>query len=311
MMGKLSGEKSESFVIGISPFRCEQAGLTARAVHTNSVADGCHLLRPQTWLDGARELVFTKSGRAAIRLCLLRSGLSGEDEVWIETTTGGPYVSGCVTGAIESVCKWSRKLTSKTKMILVIHEFGFPCSEEKMTRLTGLGIPLLEDCAYGVGSRLAGGKLGVWGDSAIYSLSKHYPLPHGGFLVSRAAHRERTPDLDALSADPRPAEVMLRMPMDKQLAWNQQRRANWKFFAEVLSGLGVTPYFDLEGTVAPGVFVCRLPDSINAAALKADFQAAGIEATEYYGHGGFYFPVHQFLNGSEKKLLVSLFRRNG
>jgi len=46
---------------------------------------------------------------------------------------------------------------------------------------------------------------------------------------------------------------------------------------------------------------------MNGALLKERFVNAGIEATEYYGHGGFYFPIHQFLSETEIDLMLRLF----
>lgn len=303
-------------MISISPF---QGGSCQDASRTPLCGAGLQCsLKPQAWLDGGTDFRFVKSGRSAISACLEHLGLSAGDEVFIETTTGGSYVSSCVTGAIDPVCRWSREFSSKTKLILVIHEFGVPCPAEKLRYLASLGIPLLEDCAYGIGSRLMGAALGEQGDYALYSLSKHYPLAKGGLLLSkRKLWNSESPDWASFRRfEPSRGEIadfetMLCTDISTQVIWNSKRRERWDFFSAALADLGAEPYFELDRRTVPGAFVCKLPESMDGAALKKKFQNAGVEATEYYGHGGFYFPVHQNLTDSEADFLVGLMHSAG
>ena len=107
--------------------------------------------------------------------------LTADDEVLVATTTDTPYISSCVTSAIEAVCKWSQTPSEKTKAVFMIHEFGFPNPRAAEWRkfCDERGIPLIEDLAYGWGSEGAG----TWGDVRIYSATKLMPLQFGGFLV--------------------------------------------------------------------------------------------------------------------------------
>src|SRR5688500_8114317 len=102
---------------------------------TNLSGGEGRLCAASAWLDGGTELVFLENARSALWTCLKFLELKQTDEVCIETTSGGPYISSCVTRTIESVCNWSRSVNSKTKLIIVIHEFGFPCNELKLKRL--------------------------------------------------------------------------------------------------------------------------------------------------------------------------------
>src|SRR5437667_6187557 len=88
----------------------------------------------------------TRNGREAISLALEDLGLAADDEVLIETTSGGPYVSRCVTDGISRFCRWSRRQSEHTRAIFLIHEFGFPA--RMSDELTGSGLPIIEDCAY-------------------------------------------------------------------------------------------------------------------------------------------------------------------
>lgn len=281
------------------------------ATQTGAAGDA-GLRHPGTWLDAAHELAVFGDARSALGACLRQLRLNGSDEVCIHTTSNGPYISSCVTGTIESVCGWSRRITPNTKLVLVIHEFGFPCDAYRMHTLRCLGIPLLEDCAYAVGTRLAGAAVGRHGDFAIYSLPKYFPVPGGGLLASAVAGfgKGAFEMATGQSAAPSDSERMLAAISCERAVigdWNRARRDNWNRVARRLAGFGVVPYFELADAVVPGAFVCTLPRTLDGGRLKRRFVDAGIEATEYYGHGGFYFPVHQFLSDEQIDQMVGLF----
>lgn len=300
-------------MIAISPYHSR---LAVHSVYgATDLAGVDHLLRPSLWLDESTDLKVFSNARTAIWACLKILQLSKSDEVCIVTTSNGPYISSCVTKAIEAVCSWSRVVTNATKLVLVIHEFGIPCSLSRMHELQKLRIPILEDCAYAVGSRFEGGDVGRYGDFAVYSLPKFYPVETGGLLVSRQGFRDtifamnvEAPHGYMLSAADQ-VNVLRNASFNSKVVryWSKVRRDNWNFFCRHLAHLGVEPYFELEERSVPGVFVCQLPNGIDGASLKERFVGAGIEATEYYGHGGFYLPVHQFLTETEIKLMLRLF----
>ena len=63
------------------------------------------------------KILYTLDGRTGIYLALLDLSLKQEDEVLILTSSGNQYIPKCVTDTIEKVCKWSMKITKKTKAI--------------------------------------------------------------------------------------------------------------------------------------------------------------------------------------------------
>ena len=273
---------------------------------------GAELAHPEIWLDGAQELCVFSNARSALWGCLRHLRLSESDEVCIQTTSNGPYISSCVTKTIESTCHWSRSISKNTKLIVVIHEFGFPCDEFRMRTLRCLGLPILEDCAYAVGSRISGAAVGRHGDYAVYSLSKYFPVPEGGLLVSRSG--QFGDDEFVCTTGRRLSDAESWRTFDSIAwspavlgQWNATRVSNWHRFARDLAGLDVAPYFPMSADAIPGVFVCTLPRRADGEVLKNNFQSNGIEATQYYGHGGFYFPVHQFLENADVELMIRLF----
>ncbi|MBI3897336.1 MAG: DegT/DnrJ/EryC1/StrS family aminotransferase [Gammaproteobacteria bacterium] len=260
------------------------------------------LMRPEFWLNGGDDFSLLPSGRAAIRLALLSIGVQRGDSVLIITTTGGSYISSCVTETIEEVCQWSRQLQDNTKAALLIHEFGFPCVLPR--EVAEAGIKIIEDCAYAVGTRIEGGKVGMMGDFAVYSLPKYYPIPFGGILVSRHSIRDEL-NPEKLSAEG--VEFLanyLASAAAKHSEWNRLRCNNWQFFSNHLEKYRMDAYFEMDDDVVPGVFIARLPSDVDGAKIKDGCVNAGIESTEYYGNGGYYFPVHQCLTGFEKDYIL-------
>lgn len=76
-----------------------------------------------------------------------------------------------------------RKITSKTKLIHIINHFGMPQPWDDLLSLRqDKGIPILEDNAYSLFSKINGRLFGTFGDVSIFSLRKNLPLIDGGML---------------------------------------------------------------------------------------------------------------------------------
>jgi hypothetical protein len=133
-----------------------------------------------------KNMYFTDSGKGAIRAIAEVHSLKREDEVCIVSTSNSPFVSSCVTCTLFNYCKVSRVLTDKTRLIFVIHEFGFPCEqlESMLEEARHRGIPLVEDVAHSFTSSDQGKPLGSDGDYVIYSLPKSLPVESGGIVLS-------------------------------------------------------------------------------------------------------------------------------
>ncbi|QES45622.1 hypothetical protein DEJ49_35685 [Streptomyces venezuelae] len=74
--------------------------------------------------------------------------------------------------------------------VLTTNLYGIPDRvDELRRRCDQLGIPLFEDAAHAIGTRVAGQPIGTFGTAAAFSLSKHVAAMAGGFL---AVEDERT-----------------------------------------------------------------------------------------------------------------------
>lgn len=264
-------------------------------------------MAPAFWLNKAKDMQFFDSGRSALEGCLLNLHLKRSDEVLIIKNTDGPYISSCVTRTIEKVCRWSQKPSARTKVVLVIHEFGFSCPAGRVAAYKNKGIPIIEDCAYALGSRTEGANIGTLGDFAIYSLAKYYPVPFGGILASRTKLKPPAATLKLTASDENILRHTIQAAHPLMHKWNTARRQNWERFAYELANTGAAPYFALTRSTVPGAYVAAVPSRFRGEAVKTKMTAAGIESTQYYHQGGFYFPVHQFLTIWEKDYIVRHF----
>lgn len=158
----------------------------------------------------ARHRRYTISGRAAIVLALRVLGIEPGDKVLLPTyhcpTMITPVVQADaepmfypVTAAGGPDLQWlARADLNGVKTMLVTHYFGRPqpmlivrgfCADHRLS--------LIEDCAhafFGVSDDIP---VGSWGDVAIASLTKFFPVPEGGLITSV------TRSLDTLDLAPR------------------------------------------------------------------------------------------------------------
>lgn len=70
-----------------------------------------------------------------------------------------------------------RKITRRTKAVVIQHSFGLPASVSRLTDVTrATGIPLVEDCAHTIASRVDGRVVGSFGAAAFYSFEAAKPV---------------------------------------------------------------------------------------------------------------------------------------
>jgi dTDP-4-amino-4,6-dideoxygalactose transaminase len=156
----------------------------ARRARTPSVLDQPHVL-------------FTTSGRAAIGLALRALAVAPGDKVLVPSfhcpTMVAPVVSAGAeplffpvtgTGGAD-IDHLERVDLRRVRGILAAHYFGFPQPMARLRRFCDeRGIALIEDCAHAFFGTSEGRPVGGWGDFAIASLTKFFPVSEGGCLVS-------------------------------------------------------------------------------------------------------------------------------
>ncbi|HLO60090.1 MAG TPA: DegT/DnrJ/EryC1/StrS family aminotransferase [Bacteroidales bacterium] len=246
-----------------------------------------------------KDYQFTQNARKAINIALSHYGLQRDDVVTILTTTENFYISGCVTREIEKFCEWSRKLTDKTKVIFVNHEFGYPYNN--IQKLKQYNLPIIEDCANSFFSRDHRNEIGHTGDFVVYSLPKMFPIQIGGILVSNLQSK--------LNIDDQVEYETLKY-IKKVLSYHiafkdeiiKKRIHNYNFLKSKFAELDLFERFDLDEYIIPGVFMFRNnSQNLNLPELKTFLYAHGIQCSVFYGEEAFFIPVHQAL--SEQDML--------
>jgi perosamine synthetase len=148
-------------------------------------------------LDGPH-LVFTPSGRMAIALALRALGVGRGDKVLVPTYHCPTMIAPVAhlganpiffpidaTGAPD-LGRLGRAQLSGAKALIAAHYFGFPRAMDDVRAFCDEhGLAFLEDCAHAMFGSASGRGVGELGDFAIGSLTKFYPVPEGGCLVSR------------------------------------------------------------------------------------------------------------------------------
>ena len=80
-----------------------------------------------------------------------------------------------------------RKITDRTKAILVVHLFGNACDMDAVMDIAGRhGLPVIEDCSQAHATKYKGRYLGTIGDIGCFSLqgSKHMATGDGGVTIT-------------------------------------------------------------------------------------------------------------------------------
>lgn len=160
---------------------------------------------------GVNHAVSVSNGTVALHLALMTLGIGKGDEVILPSLT---YVASAnavtYTGATPVFAdslyeSWQidpadveRKITDKTKAIMVVHLYGQPCDMDAIMKIAkDHNLYVIEDCAEAFGSKYKGKCVGGFGDISAFSFygNKTITTGEGGMVVTndkelaeRAAH---------------------------------------------------------------------------------------------------------------------------
>jgi perosamine synthetase len=152
-------------------------------------------------VEDAGEATFLTSGRVAIAQALAQMKMTAGDQVLLPAFHSSSMVAPVRwAGALPVFYKIKEdcsvdladveaKLTDRTRVLLIVHYFGFPQDAAALLAFCDRrGLYLLEDCAHAYFGNFAGQPPGSFGDFACASPMKFFPMYDGGCLVS-ARHR--------------------------------------------------------------------------------------------------------------------------
>ena len=177
----------------------EEADAVARVLMSGQVAQGEEILNFEQALAsliGVGGAAAVSTGTAALHLALLALEIGAGDEVIIPS-----FVCPALLNAIRYVCATpvladingetfnidvhdiKRRLTERTKAVIVPHMFGLPADIDD---ITAMGIPVIEDCAQSLGSCYRGAPTGSFGVLSVFSFyaTKVICTGEGGMIAA-------------------------------------------------------------------------------------------------------------------------------
>ncbi|MFF1678862.1 DegT/DnrJ/EryC1/StrS family aminotransferase [Streptomyces sp. NPDC058256] len=151
-----------------------------------------------------RECVYTPSARLALYLALRRwcrpgarvlmSPVNDDVILFVVLAAGLRPVQAPVSawdGNIDPAAV-PESTWRNVDAVLTTNLYGIPDRvAELRLRCEKLGIPLFEDAAHAIGTRVDGQPIGTFGKAAVFSLSKHVASTAGGFLAVEDARTRR------------------------------------------------------------------------------------------------------------------------
>jgi dTDP-4-amino-4,6-dideoxygalactose transaminase len=153
-------------------------------------------------LHDARYALLQNSGTNAIWSMFVGAGLEAGDEVLCPTytffATNTPLLSSGLVpvfcdadenGGI-SIADIKKRVTEKTKAIIVTHMWGYPCDMNAIVAFAKEHeLLLFEDCSHAHLARYKGKRVGTFGDAAAWSLQgqKNITGGEGGIVVTNSA----------------------------------------------------------------------------------------------------------------------------
>ena len=284
----INPEKYSTPTYRIGTFQTSDIGKVKKS---NKVNLGAKLFFEDRFLKS--QILYTEDGRTGIYLALLDLSLKLEDEVVILTSSGNNYIPKCVTDTIEKVCKWSMKITKKTKAILVNHEFGIPYND--LEDLKKYNLPIIEDCCTTFFTFFLNQKLGKVGKYVVFSFPKFSPIQIGGLLVSKELIKNAVYELNkdkysyimnVLSENIHNTEINIK----KQLS-------NYNYLCKIFAKIDLHPRFQNDKFTVPSVFMFKVPNpKINLEKLKRFVNLNGIQSSIFYGERCFFIPCHYRLS---------------
>lgn len=156
---------------------------------------------------GCKYAATCSNGTVALHLAMLALDIKQDDEVIVPTLTYVASVNAIsYVGAkpifVDSLPDtWQidpndirKKITSRTKAIMVVHLYGNPCDMDAITAIAReYGLFIIEDCAEAIGSYYKGQHVGTFGNVATFSFygNKTITTGEGGMVVTNSEKRHK------------------------------------------------------------------------------------------------------------------------
>lgn len=149
---------------------------------------------------GVKHAVSFNSGRSSLMAILNSLGFQKGDEVLLQAFTCNAAANPIIWSGFKPVyvdCDENtfnmdaedlrRKITLKSKAVMVQHTFGLPAEMDEILKICKeQNLILIEDCAHSLGAEYKGKKVGTFGQAAFFSFSRDKVISsvYGGMAVT-------------------------------------------------------------------------------------------------------------------------------
>lgn len=149
---------------------------------------------------GVKHAIATSSGTTALHVAVAACGIGPGDEVIVPaytfTSTATAVLMQCAIPIFADIDLETytidpedikRKITERTKAIIVVHLFGCPAKMDEILEIAQEhNLYVIEDCAQAIGAEYKGKKVGSLGDIACFSFyeSKNMMTGEGGMITT-------------------------------------------------------------------------------------------------------------------------------
>lgn len=280
------------------------------------------------YLGAGAKAAAVSNGTAALHLALLALDIGPGDEVIVPAQTfvadinavmlvgATPVMADCT-----SFDDWNmdpadieRKITDRTKAVLIVHYAGVPCDMDAIVSLCQhKGVKLIEDCAHAPGASYNGRSVGTFGDVGCWSFftNKNLSVGEGGMVttcsddLNREMRYLRSHGMTTLTLDRHKGRAVtydvvrpgLNYRIDEMRAAlglvqlsklddaNASRRKIVEAYRRELDGLeGVAlPFPDREDRVASShIFPILLREGIERLDVVESLKADGVQSSIHY-----------------------------
>ena len=136
---------------------------------------------------------------AALHLSLMHCGIKNNDEVITTPMTFASTINSIILAGAKPVLadinmnnfnidptEIEKKITKKTKAILIVHLAGLPCDMTQILRIAKkYNLKLIEDCAHAIESKYKGKHVGNFGTTGCFSFysTKNLTTGEGGMVI--------------------------------------------------------------------------------------------------------------------------------
>ncbi len=286
---------------------------------------------------GGGEAVAVSNGTAALHLALASLGLREGDEVILPSLTFVATANAVLYNRAKPVFadiqglgdlnisprEIEKKITRRTRAIVVMHYGGYPCEMASILKIAGRrGIPIVEDAAHAPGSEAGQKKCGAIGTLGCFSFfsNKNLVTGEGGLVFTRnkaLAEKVRTMrshgmkalswdkhrghlssyDIDILGYNYRTTEIQSALGLiqfGKLDRNNRKRKRLVEVYREELRNLpGISiPFVDREGNYSYHLFPILVADGKSGDSrrdrLMEQLKEARVQGSIHYP------PVHLF-----------------